>query len=63
VASMLPNMLATNLEEEQESRLLLPKPEELPMLEDRNDSSQSLIWLSLILICLVAVVLMSHGLM
>jgi hypothetical protein len=41
--------------------MLLPRPEELPPLEERNDKLQAAIWLSGILVCLVLVIIISRG--
>jgi serine/threonine protein kinase len=63
LAQILPNMLGTlNIEDEQEQRLLLPRPEELPPLRAGNDNRQAALWLVGILLCLIIVVLLSRGL-
>jgi hypothetical protein len=62
VAQVLPGLLATGLDDESERALVLPKPEELPPLEERNDMVQSVIWLAGILVCLIAIVIWSRGL-
>jgi hypothetical protein len=61
VAQVLPGLLATGLDDEVEPGLALPKPEDLPPLEQRNDMLQSLIWLVGILVCLIAIVIGSRG--
>ncbi len=64
VAQMLPNMLSTGIDDEDdEHKLLLPRPEELPPLAERNDFQLSLWWLGAILVCLIVVVAMSRGFM
>jgi serine/threonine protein kinase len=45
----------------EEQKLLLPLPEELPPLEERNDVLHAAIWLSTILVCLILVILFSRG--
>jgi hypothetical protein len=62
VAQMLPGMLATGLDDESERGLMLPRPEELPPLEQRNDSLHSILWLVGILVCLIVIVALSRGL-
>jgi serine/threonine protein kinase len=47
--------------DDEEDRMLLPRPEELPPLEERNDKLQAAFWLSGILVCLVLVVIISRG--
>lgn len=47
--------------DDEEDRMLLPRPEELPPLEERNDKLQAAIWLSAILVCLVLVIIISRG--
>jgi ribosomal protein L37E len=63
VAQMLPGMLATGLDDESEVGMTLPKPEDLPPLAPRNDMLPSLIWLVGILVCLIAIVIASRGLL
>jgi hypothetical protein len=48
-------------EDEDERKLLLPRPEELPPLEEKNDMLHAAIWLTAILVCLVLVVMFSSG--
>ncbi len=49
------------MDDEDEQRLLLPRPEELPPLVERNDMLHAAIWLGSILICLVLVIIFSRG--
>jgi Protein kinase domain len=49
------------VEDEDEQRLLLPRPEELPPLVERNDMLHAAIWLGSILVCLVLVIIFSRG--
>ena len=44
-----------------ERKLLLPRPEDLPPLSQRNDLQLSLIWLAVIILCLTLIVFMSQG--
>ncbi|QBD82407.1 hypothetical protein EPA93_43115 [Ktedonosporobacter rubrisoli] len=63
VAQMLPNLLGAGLEDdEQDRKLLLPRPEELPPLEEKNDLRASIFWLSGILVSLIVVVAIGRGL-
>ncbi len=63
LAQILPNMLGSlDTGDEQEQRLLLPRPEELPPLQGGNDRRQAALWLVGILFCLIIVVLVSRGL-
>jgi Protein kinase domain len=48
-------------EDEDDRKLLLPRPEELPPLEEKNDMLHAAIWLTVILVCLVLVVMFSSG--
>jgi len=65
VAQMLPNILSRSVgaEEEEERRLLLPRPEELEPLQDRNDFNLAVFWLAAILVGLVIVIAASRGLL
>jgi len=45
----------------EEQKLLLPRPEELPPLEERNDTMQATMWLCSILVALILVVIFSRG--
>ncbi len=55
--------LVSSLAAEQEQRLLLPRPEELPAMPVRNEVQQAAFWLIGILICLVIIVIVSRGFM
>jgi serine/threonine protein kinase len=48
-------------ENDDEQRLLLPRPEELPPLVQRNDLLNAAFWLVPILVCLVLVIIFSRG--
>ena len=50
-----------NYDDEEDQKLLLPRPEELPPLEEHNDMLQAAIWLGVILVCLVLVIIFSRG--
>ena len=63
VATVLPSLLSSSLMEEQEQKLLLPRPEELSPMLERNDMQQAAFWLVGILICLVIIVMVSRGFM
>ena len=63
VSTVLPSLLSSSLLDEQEQRLLLPRPEELPVMQSRNDVQQAAFWLIGILICLVVIVIVSRGFM
>src|SRR5205823_4721269 len=62
-AQLLPGMLASATEymQEQERKTLLPRPEELPPMSTSNDWQVATFWLIGILVCLVAVVVLSRG--
>ncbi|GAC1348483.1 MAG: hypothetical protein NVSMB27_16420 [Ktedonobacteraceae bacterium] len=45
----------------EEQKLLLPRPEELPPLEERNDRLYAALWLCAILVCLILVIVFSRG--
>ena len=62
-STILPSMMSSSLFAEQEQRLLLPRPEELPAMQTRNDSRQAAFWLIGILICLIIIVIVSRGFM
>lgn len=51
--------LATDIDEDE--RLLLPRPEELPPMEERNHVLGAAIWLGAIAVCLVLVIIFSRG--
>ncbi|WP_322480764.1 protein kinase [Thermogemmatispora sp.] len=61
VAQALPLMLGAVLEEE-EQRLLLPRPEDLPPMREGNDTLNAALWVAGILIVLIAVVIFARGL-
>ncbi len=63
VSTILPSLLSSSLLDEQEQRLLLPRPEELPVMQARNDVQQASFWLIGILVCLVVIVIVSRGFM
>ncbi|MFL5626478.1 MAG: hypothetical protein ACJ788_12885, partial [Ktedonobacteraceae bacterium] len=48
-------------EDIEEQRLLLPRPEELPPMEGRNDTLFAMLWLSGIIGALIAVVFLTRG--
>jgi hypothetical protein len=58
-ASQALPMLLTPIEDVEERALLLPRPEELPPLEDGNDSRNAAIWLGILLMCLLLIVIWS----
>lgn len=58
VAQLLPNMLASALEED-ERKLLLPRPDELPVMATGNDKQIAYIWTAAILITLIVVIIFS----
>ncbi len=58
VSKALP-MLLTPTEDLDEQAQLLPRPEELPALEDSNDTRSALILLALLVLCIIAVVVAS----
>ncbi|HEY4383080.1 MAG TPA: protein kinase [Ktedonobacteraceae bacterium] len=61
VAQMLPNLLSSQLVTgEQERKLLLPRPEDLPPMSAGNDAQQSILWFASILVCLVVLVVLSR---
>jgi hypothetical protein len=47
-----------NLEDQ---RLLLPRPEELPPMEERNDMAFAALWLTCILGALLVIVFLTRG--
>jgi hypothetical protein len=59
----LPGMLAPAVEymQEEEHRVLLPRPEELPPISEGNDWQLAAFWLVGILVCLIVVVVLSRG--
>lgn len=62
-AQLLPGMLAPAVDymQEEEHRVLLPRPEELPPISEGNDWRLAALWLVGILVCLIAVVVLSRG--
>jgi serine/threonine protein kinase len=61
VAQVLPTMLSSELvNETQDQRLLLPLPEELPPMAERNDQVRSILWFAGILVCLIVIVVLSR---
>ena len=60
LSQVLP-MMASGILEDQEQKLLLPRPEELPPMQERNDIQQSAFWLVGILLCLIIIVIVSRG--
>jgi serine/threonine protein kinase len=62
-AQLLPGMLAPTVEymQEEEHRVLLPRPEELPPISEGNDWQLAAFWLVGILVCLIVVVVLSRG--
>ncbi len=63
LAQVLPSMLSSSLLDDQEKRLLLPRPEDLPIMQERNDVQQAAFWLIGILVCLIVIVIVSRGFM
>lgn len=60
---LLPGTLApaTEYTQDQEHRTLLPRPEELSPMSQGNDLQQAAFWLVGLLVCLIAVVVLSRG--
>lgn len=58
VSKALP-MILTPAEEQDERAELLPRPEELPPLEDSNDTRNALILLAVLVLCIIVVVVAS----
>ena len=58
VAQALKSLASVDDEEDQS---LLPRPEQLPPFEERNDMLQAAFWLGAILVCLVLVIVFSRG--
>jgi serine/threonine protein kinase len=48
-------------DDDENQRLLLPRPEELPPMEERNHLLHAAIWLGAIAVCLVLVIVFSRG--
>jgi len=49
------------MEDVEEQQTLLPRPEELPPMANRNDGLYATFWLSGILICLILIVILARG--
>jgi hypothetical protein len=62
VAQVLPGLLATGMDDDDDQSSILPRPEDLPPMEPRNEQLQSIIWLAGMLVCLIAIVILSRGL-
>jgi serine/threonine protein kinase len=60
VAQALPRMLGATLEEE-EQRLLLPRPEDLPPMRESNDKLNASLWVIGMLVALIVVVVLARG--
>ena len=45
----------------EEQKLLLPRPEELPPLDERNNTLHAALWLSAILVCLILLIYFGRG--
>ena len=63
LSKVLSPMMASGMIDEQEQKMLLPLPEELPAMPERNDVQWSAFWLIGILLCLVVIVIVSQGFM
>ncbi len=59
VAQALP-LLLNSTEDMEDQVSLLPKPEDLPPMKAANDTMNAVILLSLILVCLIVIVVLSH---
>ena len=62
----VPNSVAQALQslapdDDENQRLLLPRPEELPPMEERNNLLRAAFWLGAIAVCLVLVIVFSRG--
>lgn len=62
LSQLLPSLLASGVQDDQEQRLLLPRPEELAPMPAQNDLRYAAIWLVGILLCLILIVIVSRGL-
>ncbi len=60
VAQALP-LIMTNPSDDDDDRLLLPRPEDLPPMQEGHDMLTASIWLVAILICLIALVVVGRG--
>ena len=64
VETVLPSIMqSSSLFDNQEQRLLLPRPEELPPMPERNDVQLAVFWLIGILMCLIVIIAVSRGFM
>ena len=45
----------------EEQKLLLPRPEELPPMQQRNDTLPAALWLVGIIVCLLLIVILTRG--
>ncbi len=62
LSQILPSMLASGIQQdEQEQKLLLPRPEDLESMPQQNDARQAMFWLMGILLCLIVIVIVSRG--
>jgi len=59
VSKALPMLLTPTEDLEEQEAQLLPRPEELPALEDSNDTRNALILLAILVLCIIAVVVAS----
>ncbi len=55
--------VASSILEEQEQKVLLPRPDELPAMQEHNDARQTALWLVAILLCFVIIVIISRSFM
>ncbi len=60
-SQVLPSLLSSDFLDEQEQKTLLPKPEDLQPMPERNDVQLATFWLVGILLCLIIVVIVSRG--
>ncbi len=61
VAQALPLIMANPLDDDDEDKILLPRPENLPPMQEGHDMLMASIWLVAILICLIALVVVGRG--
>ncbi len=61
LSQVLPSLMDVDGFNNQEKKMLLPLPEDLPEMPVRNDAQLASFWLIGILICLIVVVLVSRG--
>jgi len=57
----LPSLLSSDFLDDQEQKSLLPNPEDLQPMPERNDFQLATFWLAGILLCLIIVVIVSRG--